>query len=75
MGRRSWIYDVQLCNVSCTLPHPDSSSGRAIITVALSGKTCHTQLGQGDVIMSSCQEIAGQLIVYLLHNHIVVRGA
>ena len=26
-------------------------------------------------VMNSCHEIAGQLIVYLLHNHIVVRGA
>jgi hypothetical protein len=33
----------------------------------------YTQLGQGDVIMSSCREIAGQLIMYVLH--IAVRGA
>ena len=47
-----------------SLPHPDSS-----------GNTCLTQFGQGDVMMSSCREISGQLIVYLLHNHIAVRGA
>ena len=41
--------------------------------VAFSGNTCHTQLGQGDVIMSSCLENAGHLIVYLLHNHIAVQ--
>ena len=66
---------MHLCSVSCTLPHPDSSCGRAIHYGGLIWKYCHTQLGQGDVIMSSCLEIAGQLIVYLLHNHIAVRGA
>ena len=30
-------------------------------------------ISHGDVIMSSCREIAGQLIVYVLHNH--MRGA